>query len=235
MPLDAHIDSTSGFCYLEVEQSRLMEIVKREETKIKDTSVGNQIVWAPHIEVNKEMRKFGSSSTIVVSSTDTPTGLSGETPSPTPKLVPDNNTSSSSKGKWIKDTSLDIEVSPDEVIEMVRLDLTNIALEKTILLQEIMAKKKKQEELRRQHKQKKALYDVKNIFVEPFDIQNFDGEASIVNKLINIVEYINGGDIWSNESSWIGYQEDLRIRLWIKFLQWFPRRKLIYKSRYRIW
>ena len=52
------------------------------------------------------------------------------------------------KGKTIKDSSLDIQVSLDEIIEMIKIDLENLTFEKTIILQEILAKNKKQEELR---------------------------------------------------------------------------------------
>ena len=56
---------------------------------------------------------------IVVLSTYAQERLSGDTPSPTLKAVPSINTPSPSiKRKAIKDVSLDIEVSLDEIIEM---------------------------------------------------------------------------------------------------------------------
>lgn len=143
---------------LEAKQSRFM--VKEAKTNMKDTSVDSQIVSTTHIEVNKEVSKDEPSATIVVLSTNAPKQPSGETPSPTPKVVPSSNTPSMSKGKPTIGTSLGIEVSLDEVIEMPQLELANITLEKKNLLQEILAKKKKKEELRREHKQKQVLYDV---------------------------------------------------------------------------
>ena len=88
--------------------------------------------------------------TIIVSNMDAQEKVSGETPSPTPKVVLSNNTPSSRrKRKVIKDVSPNIEVSLDEIIEMSQLDLENITLEKNIFLQQILKKKKRQEELQR--------------------------------------------------------------------------------------
>ena len=91
-----------------------------------------------------------------------------------------------------------LQVSIDEVMEMPQLELANLTLELAIFLQETLAKKKKQEELRREYQQKKVLHDVKDIFVEAFDVQNFDGQAPIISQLVN-VEQINVGDIETNE------------------------------------
>ena len=92
------------------------------------------------------------------------------------------------KGKKQNNLSLDIEVSLDEVIKMPQLDLENLTLEKKKLLQEILAKKKRQEKLRREHQQKKVFHYVKDIFVEAFDIQNFDGKVIMIFQLVNIAQ-----------------------------------------------
>lgn len=114
--------------------------------------------------------------------------MSGDTPSPSPKEVSRNNTSTPHRGKAIKDCSLDIEFILDDVIEMPQLDLENLMLEKIIFLQEILVKKKRQEELRREHQQKQVLHDVKDIFVEALDIKKIDGKAPIISHLLNIFE-----------------------------------------------
>ena len=43
------------------------------------------------------------------------------------------------------------------------------------------------------------MHDVKDIFVEAFDVQNFDGQVPIISELVNIVEKINVGDIETNK------------------------------------
>lgn len=60
-----------------------------------------------------------------------------------------NNTLPRRKGKEIKDNSLYITISWDEVTAMPKWDLENLTLEQTIMLQDIFAKKKKWEEMKR--------------------------------------------------------------------------------------
>ena len=69
---------------------------------------------------------------------------------------------------------MDIIVSLDEVIDMPKWDLTNLNFEKNVILHDILAKKKKEEKMKReQHKQ--VLHDIKDIFVDDFDVQNSHG------------------------------------------------------------
>ena len=91
----------------------------------KDTSgaispIGQEgpYVSRPHIKENKEENKIMMSVLIIVSSTNVQARPSGDTPSPSPKPVLRRNTSTPHTRKEIKDNSLDIEVSLDEVIEM---------------------------------------------------------------------------------------------------------------------
>lgn len=44
----------------------------------------------------------------------------------------------------------------------------------------------------------KVLHDVKDIFVEAFDIKIIDKQALIISQLVNIVEQINSRDIEVN-------------------------------------
>lgn len=93
--------------------------------------------------------------------------MSGETPSPNPKeVLRNNNIPLPRKIRAINDTSPYTEISVDEIIEMPQSNLANVTLEKTIFLQDILEKKKQKKELKREHKKKWVLYDVKNIFVD---------------------------------------------------------------------
>ena len=60
-------------------------------------------------------------------------------------------------------------------------------------------KKKKQEDLRRENKQKQVLRDAKHIFVDAFDIQNYEEGAPIINQLVNIVEKVTTRNMESYE------------------------------------
>ena len=122
---------------------------------MKDKSIDSKNISAPHIDKNKGINRAEPSATIFVLSTDPPTLLSGDSPLTTPKEVLSSNTPSlRTRGKSIKDRSPDIEVSLDEITKMPELDLENLTLEQIIMLQEILVKKKQQNELRREHKKK---------------------------------------------------------------------------------
>ena len=126
--------------------------------------------------------------------------VSGETPSPTPKVVLSNNTPSlRRKRKVIKDVSPNIEDNLDEITEMTPFDLENLTLQKYLLLQEILKKRKRQEELQRQLKKKQVLQDVNHIFVDAFDIHNFDEGTPIIDQLVNIIDQENSKKLESNE------------------------------------
>lgn len=174
----------------------------------REISINNKITLAHQIQEDKESNKFEQSATIVVSSTNAQKRLSDDTPSPTHMVVLRNNTSSTNrKRKEIKDVSPGIEVSLDEIIEIALLDLANLTLEQTILLQEFLTKKKRQEEIRREHKQKQVLNDVNHTFVDAFVIHNFEEGAPIINQIVNIVDQVNDGDMESNVK--FSNQEDL--------------------------
>ena len=74
------------------------------------------------------------SATIFVSSTNVQTRPSGDTPSPSPKDMCSNKTSTPCTRKEIKDSSPNIKVTLDEVIEMPELNLANLTLELTIFV-----------------------------------------------------------------------------------------------------
>ena len=66
------------------------------------------------------------------------------------------------------------------------------------ILSELFMRKEKQVELRRENQQKQAqkqlLYDIKDIFVNSFIIDNLDENAPIFEKLIQTIEKINDLD-----------------------------------------
>ena len=58
--------------------------------------------------------------------------------------------------------SLD-DVSLEEVIVLPHYDLATITLEQMQILQEVLKRKTRQEQIMREHKKKKVLYDIKDI------------------------------------------------------------------------
>lgn len=58
----------------------------------------------------------------------------------------------------MKEIEEDIDL--DEVIELPKFDLAKITLNEMEILQEVLKKKTRQEQLRREHKQKKVLFDI---------------------------------------------------------------------------
>ena len=77
---------------------------------------------------------------------------------------PSPNTSRIGEGTSYGDVKL------DEVIELPKFDLATITIEEMSILQEALAKKKNQELLRREHKQRQVLYDIKEIFLDAFSL-----------------------------------------------------------------
>lgn len=90
------------------------------------------------------------------------------------------------------------EVDLDEVIEILKFDLTTITIEEISVLQEAPARKKHQELLRREHKQRKVLHDIKEIFLNAFILLTPNEEKSIIEKLVNIVSKISDADLDTN-------------------------------------
>ena len=78
---------------------------------------------------------------------------------------------------------MDIIVSLDEVIDMPKWDLTNLNFEKNVILHDVLAKKKKKEKMKREQ-HKKVLHDIKDIFVNAFDIHHIDEKCLIISQLV---------------------------------------------------
>ena len=66
------------------------------------------------------------------------------------------------------------------------------------ILQDSLAKKKHQELHRRELRQKKALQDIKDIFIDAFGLPALEEDKPIMEQLVNIVEQINDANLDSN-------------------------------------
>ena len=75
---------------------------------------------------------------------------------------PSSNTSKVGEGTSYGDVNL------DEVIELPKFDLATITIEEMSILQEALARKKHQELLKREHKKRQVLHDLKEIFLDAF-------------------------------------------------------------------
>ena len=91
-------------------------------------------------------------------------------------------------------------------------------------LQDLLARKKRKEELKREQKQKHVLHEIKDIFLENFDVENLNEKAPIVPQLVQIIEKINGPNVDANENlmQWLetkfekGVMEKLATQIYIK-------------------
>ena len=63
------------------------------------------------------------------------------------------------------------------------------------ILQEALHRKKQQEFLRQEHKKKKVLHDIKEMFLYAFSLLEMSEEKPIIEKLVNIVDKIMDEDL----------------------------------------
>ena len=68
----------------------------------------------------------------------------------------------------------------DEEIVIPKYDYENITLEQINLMQEALERKKRQEILRHEYKQKQALHEIKDIFLDAFSLQSPDETKPIM-------------------------------------------------------
>ena len=90
------------------------------------------------------------------------------------------------------------DVSLDEEVVLPKFYLEKIIIDHMGRLQEALAKKKNQELLRREHRQKKSLIDIKEIFLDAFSLSNPNEIKPIIKKLTNIVEKVNDTNLDTN-------------------------------------
>lgn len=63
------------------------------------------------------------------------------------------------------------------------------------ILSELFSWKDKQAELRREHQQRKVLYDIKEIFLDIVIVDYLDEKAPIIEQLVKIMEKFNDPNI----------------------------------------
>ena len=66
------------------------------------------------------------------------------------------------------------------------------------ILQQALARKKHQEMLRREHRQKQALQDIKDIFLDAFILPTLDETKTLIEQLTKIVEKVSDADLDKN-------------------------------------
>ena len=76
------------------------------------------------------------------------------------------------------------------------------------ILQEALARKKHQELLKRENRQKQALIEIKDIFLDAFSLPNPKKSKPIIEKLTNIVDNVSNIDLDTN----------------VKLLEWFEKK-----------
>ena len=86
------------------------------------------------------------------------------------------------------------DLTLDEEIVIPKYDYENITLEQINLMQEALKRKKKQEILRNEYKEKQALHEIKDIFLDDFSLQSADETKPIMEKLSEIVDQVQSED-----------------------------------------
>ena len=96
------------------------------------------------------------------------------------------------------------EIDSNEDIFIPKFDLDNLILEKIDVMQLALHKETRQEQKRRELRQKEILHDIKDIFVEAFDISDLNVNKTIEYQLIHIVDKIHAKDIetYTNFMQW---------------------------------
>lgn len=77
-------------------------------------------------------------------------------------------------------------------------DYDAMTIEQIGILQQALAKKKHQEILRRDHRKKQALQDIKDIFLDVFSLPSLDETKLLMEQLTNIVEKVSNEDLDTN-------------------------------------
>ena len=77
---------------------------------------------------------------------------------------------------------------------MPQFDYATMTLEHIGIMQEALEKKKQQEILRKEYKQRQALQEIKGIFLDSFGLQTPDESKPILEQLSEIVKQVNNED-----------------------------------------
>ena len=76
----------------------------------------------------------------------------------------------------------------DEAIVIPQFNFVTMTLEDINLMQAALKRKKKQKILRKEYKQRHALQDIKDIFLDAFNLPPLDESKEIMEQLSDIVE-----------------------------------------------
>ena len=87
------------------------------------------------------------------------------------------------------------DITLDEEIVIPKYDYDTMTIEKISILQQALEKKKHQEILKREHRQKQDLQDIKDIFLDSFNLPTLEETKPLIEKLIDIVEKVSNEDL----------------------------------------
>ena len=96
----------------------------------------------------------------------------------------------------------------DENIIIPHFESTTMTLDDLNKLQVAIDRKRQQEILRKEHRQKHALQNIKDIFLDAFSIDTLDESKDIIDQLLDIVDQVQDADLDTN----------------VKLLEWFERK-----------
>lgn len=111
------------------------------------------------------------------------------------------------------------DIDLDEVIEIPPYDLEKITLDDMQILQEILKKKTRQEQLKREHKKKKVLFDIRDIFVEAFNFDDINKTEPIITQLVNIVDKVNTEDVEPNDKLFLWLERKFHKQIMVKMIE----------------
>ena len=86
----------------------------------------------------------------------------------------------------------------DEEIVIPSYDSKSITIDQINEVQEALNRRKRQEILRKEYKQKQTLYEIKDIFMDVFSLQSPDESKHITEKLTDIVDQVTNEDLETN-------------------------------------
>jgi hypothetical protein len=101
---------------------------------------------------------------------------------PLQMLAPSSNTSKVARMLYYGDPKI------DEEIVIPSYELKSISIDQIIEMQDVLNRRKRQEILRKEYKQNKALHEIKDIFLDAFSLQTPDETEPITEQLSKIVE-----------------------------------------------
>ena len=86
----------------------------------------------------------------------------------------------------------------DEEIQIPYYDSSTLTEEKMNEIQSALDKSRRQEEMRKDHKYKQAMNEIKDIFLDAFSLQPLDSNRPILEQLSHIVDQVNDEDLDTN-------------------------------------